>query len=249
MRTSSFSAFYAVPSFNHPQGEAMTDFFHMSKKSYRKGTAGAHADYITRQGRYRSRGDLQAVFEMNIPSEAGTAIEFFKAADRYERSNGAAAKELEIALPRGGSLDDRIQLARDLINAVAPMKPALVAIHCPTAALESGEQPHMHAMISDRVADGLKRELPQIFRRANSRDPGLGGWPKDTGATSKTALSQKLREERSKVADVINAHLVRIGSDSRVDSRSYKERGLEREPGRHLGPALVRAMKEMPGKG
>ena len=46
----------------------------------------------------------------------------------------------------------------------------------------------------------------------------------------------KLREL---AADIINEHLAAAHSDIRVDHRSFKERGIDREPTTHLGPAAT----------
>jgi hypothetical protein len=44
----------------------------------------------------------------------------------------------------------------------------------------------------------------------------------------------KLREQ---AADIINQSLAEVNADIRVDHRSFKERGIDREPTTHLGPA------------
>ena len=49
--------------------------------------------------------------------------------------------------------------------------------------------------------------------------------------------SSKLREL---AADIINEALAAVNADIRVDHRSFKDRGIEREPTTHLGPAAMR---------
>ncbi len=53
-------------------------------------------------------------------------------------------------------------------------------------------------------------------------------------SSSGNAISGKLREL---AADIINEALRDAHSDIRVDHRSFKDRGLDREPTTHLGPA------------
>ena len=48
---------------------------------------------------------------------------------------------------------------------------------------------------------------------------------------------QEVAKLRELAADIINKSLAAANSDIRVDHRSFKERGIEREPTTHLGPA------------
>ena len=48
---------------------------------------------------------------------------------------------------------------------------------------------------------------------------------------------QEVTKLRELAADIINESLAAANSDIRVDHRSFKERGIEREPTTHLGPA------------
>ncbi len=48
---------------------------------------------------------------------------------------------------------------------------------------------------------------------------------------------QEVTKLRELAADIINEHLAAANADIRVDHRSFKERGIEREPTTHLGPA------------
>jgi hypothetical protein len=48
---------------------------------------------------------------------------------------------------------------------------------------------------------------------------------------------QEITKLRELAADIINRHLSDANSDIRIDHRSFKDRGIEREPTTHLGPA------------
>ena len=50
---------------------------------------------------------------------------------------------------------------------------------------------------------------------------------------------QEVTEMRKLAADIINEHLAAVNADIRVDHRSFKDRGIEREPTTHLGPAAT----------
>lgn len=74
--------------------------FHVQIKSGGKGTAGDHADYIARNGFHRKRDDLVHASHGNLPRWAANDPKvMWKAADKYERKNGAAYREAIIALP------------------------------------------------------------------------------------------------------------------------------------------------------
>lgn len=72
--------------------------------------------------------------------------EFWQAADDYERANGSAYREIEIALPRELTPPQRLALVQDFVSQELGKKHAYqFAIHTPKAALEKGEQPHANA--------------------------------------------------------------------------------------------------------
>jgi hypothetical protein len=50
---------------------------------------------------------------------------------------------------------------------------------------------------------------------------------------------QEVTKLRELAADIINEHLAAANADIRVDHRSFKDRGIEREPTTHLGPAAT----------
>ena len=75
--------------------------YHLSLKNGKVGTAEQHADYILREGRYSGgkRAEELVYKDANLPRWAMSASAFFACADRYERTNGRAYAEFEIALP------------------------------------------------------------------------------------------------------------------------------------------------------
>nr|WP_244986489.1 MobA/MobL family protein [Rosenbergiella epipactidis] len=116
------------------------------------------------------------------------------------------------------------------------------AIHNPKAAIAGGEQPHAHIMFSERHCDGIDRDPEQYFKRANSKNPERGGAKKVRFGETPTERKAYLTEQRSRWADLQNAYLEKYQHDDRVDARSYKAQGIDRQPERHLGPYQVRQL-------
>jgi hypothetical protein len=222
--------------------------FHMKIKSGKKGSASRHAAYIARQGNFFSEqdtSDLLASGYGNLPDWARDSPEvFWKASDKNERKNGTTYREVELALPRELTLAQNTDLVATFIAERVGNKPYQYAIHCPNAAIDGGPQPHAHVMYSDRLPDGIERSPEQHFRRYNPHCPELGGCRKDVGAVSRLALRNKVIAERSYFANLQNARLAEHGHATRVDHRSFAERGLAKTPEKHLGQAGVRGLNE-----
>ena len=218
--------------------------YHCTVKVGGKGKAGAHAAYISREGKYSGSEryeDLEATAYGNMPEwSAHNPAHFWTAADEYERVNGATYREIEVALPRELTPEQRRELVEDFIGQEIGDKHAYQwAIHTPDAALEKGEQPHAHIMYSERTIDGIDRDPEQYFKRYNSKTPEKGGCRKDSAGTE-----ERLQATRQRWANVQNRHLERHGIEARVDHRSLKEQGIDREPEKHIGASRVMGMPE-----
>ncbi len=217
--------------------------YHLCIKSGGRGKAVQHSDYISRRGKYSRRPEaahLLAHEQGNLPGWADSSREFWAAADRYERVNGAAYRELEAALPAELSLEQQKALVRDFVSQVVGDKPFQWVIHQPIAALGGVPQPHAHVMFSDRLPDGIERSPEAHFRRFNAKQPELGGCRKDSGGKGRLQLREAVVETRRIWAELTNQHLARNGHEARVDHRSNLDRGIKRQAGKHLGPARVR---------
>jgi hypothetical protein len=215
--------------------------FHHSIKNGKRGTATEHRLYNTRGGKkYEDRGDLMHTSHRNFPDDDPGA--FWKAADKHERANGAAYREHEIALPADLAISQQIDLAKQLADRLVGGKPHEIAIHCPNSSIEGVPNPHVHIMYSDRISDGLDRPVAQIFRRPSSQHPERGGWKKDSGGKDRRQMHDIAHSRREVVAKTINEALENAGLEDRVDHRSLKAQGVDRQPERHLGPAAIQAM-------
>ena len=217
--------------------------YHLSVKTGGKGNASPHADYISREGKYAREkdSDLEYKESGNMPAWAAhKPSEFWKAADTFERANGCTYREIEIALPRELKPEQRLELVRDFVRQEIGGRHAYqFAIHNPKAAIAGDEQPHAHIMFSERMNDGIDRDPQQYFKRTNAKEPERGGAKKVRFGETPTERKEHLVAQRSRWADLQNTHLERHQHTDRVDARSLKAQGIEREPERHLGAGQV----------
>ena len=215
--------------------------FHFEIKSGRNGHD--HASYIARAGFHAKRKDLVATGYGNLPSWAGDdPLSFWKAAEKYERKNGAVYREVTIALPIELSTEQNVALAADLVAKLAPGKPNQHAIHAPKSSIAGETNPHLHLMSSDRVDDGIDRPADRCFKRPNPKDPAKGGRRKSSGGRNRMEMRDELIAARKLVAETINHHLAINGYTVSVDHRTLKERGVRRKAERYLGPAKIKDM-------
>ncbi|HAT1583545.1 TPA: MobA/MobL family protein [Raoultella ornithinolytica] len=218
--------------------------YHLSVKTGGKGSASPHADYIAREGKYTREkdSDLEHKESGNMPAWAAhKPAEFWRAADTSERANGCTYREIEIALPRELKPEQRLELVRDFVRQEIGDRHAYqFAIHNPKASIAGGEQPHAHIMFSERLNDGIARDPEQYFKRANSKAPELGGAKKVRFGETPTERKAYLVAQRERWADLQNQYLERYQHADRVDARSLKAQGIEREPELHLGAGQVR---------
>ena len=207
--------------------------FH-AEKGKRWGSAAAKHAYISRAGKYEKCGDEvlhQAHGRMPAWGAADPAI-FWAAADARERSNGRLYREYEFALPRELSQAQQEALAEDYAEHITGeySLPWSLAIHA-----GGGTNPHCHLIVNERMNDGLPRSAETWFSRWKSADPGAGG-AKKTDALEKPKKFQWIREQWEVVC---NLALAAAGSDARIDHRTLKAQGIDREPTRHVGPAVM----------
>lgn len=224
--------------------------YHLTAKIGAKGKAAAHAAYISREGKYSGREryeDLEATGHGNMPKWAEQEPgQFWNAADEYERANGSTYREIEVALPRELTPDQRHDLVEDFVRReLGEQHVYQWGIHNPKAALEKGEQPHAHIMYSERRLDGIERDPDQFFKRYNAKNPERGGAQKASGGKARGELKDELLVTRQRWAEVQNEHLARHGHDVRVDHRSLNDQGIDRVPEKHLGGAGVRALAQL----
>ncbi|HAV5269694.1 TPA: plasmid mobilization protein [Acinetobacter baumannii] len=157
--------------------------YHFSVKSKNKGYALGHYLYISRLMQYEGirKTSNETVEHIEpgrcMPSFVKDPIEFWQAADTYERANAKAYMEYEIALPNEFTPDQRKMLVKTFLdNHIVPQQyPHSYAIHNVKSRLSGEEQPHCHLMFSLKADDGIERTAEQYFKRYNPQNPAKGG--------------------------------------------------------------------------
>jgi hypothetical protein len=207
--------------------------------------------YITRTGVYK--GYDQRVNEIpselvtggigNMPSWVKNYREFWKSTDKYERANARLAQEIEIALPVELNRDQQIKLVQGFVSELcgaegtARTLPYTWAIHN-----GKGHNPHAHILFSERINDRKERPVELWFKRANPKNPELGGATKARRTHDKDFVP-RLREAWAKQT---NTALKEAGIAARIDPRSHLDRNLPAIPGRHRGlTRIVTRSREM----
>ena len=213
--------------------------YHLSVKVGAKGKAAAHAEYIEREGEYKLKHQekLEATEHGNMPQWAQDDPNlFWRCADEFERKNGSTYREIEIALPRELTPQQRKDLVQVFVEQELGEQHAYTwAIHTPKASIEGGEQPHAHIMYSERIQDGIERGPDQFFKRYNPKQPERGGCQKSNTTKSAEQRKTELVELRERFADLQNVFLEEYGHADRVDHRSLADQGIDRTPEKHLG--------------
>jgi len=157
--------------------------YHFSVKSKNKGYATGHYLYISRLMQYEGiRKTSNETIEHIEPGRCMPAfvkdpIDFWQAADTYERANAKAYMEYEIALPNEFTSEQRKTLIETFLDKhIVPQQyPHSYAIHNVKSRLSGEEQPHCHLMFSLKADDGIERTAEQYFKRYNPQDPAKGG--------------------------------------------------------------------------
>ena len=215
--------------------------FHLSFRSGSRagGASGAAAfDYVTRSDKFDNEDRDPAIYTESdhMPSWAeDDPRDYWDAADLYERANGRLYVTADFALPLGLDRHDQIALAREFAKELTEEEqlPYTLAIHAGRGEDGLEHNPHAHLMFSERRNDRIERSREDWFRRANSAHPERGGAPK-----SRTFHGRDWVERaRERWAEHTNKALDRCGRSERVDHRSYKRQGIDREPGQHYGPS------------
>ena len=241
--------------------------YHLSLKNGKVGTAEQHADYILREGRFSTgkRAEELVYKDANLPRWAMSTSAFFACADRYERTNGRAYAEFEIALPNELTHEENQKLVNNFVSKhIGNNKVWAYAIHSKPATFDDDEeQIHAHIMFCERVVDDgmAKAKSPsKFFKKFNSKNPQNGGYQKDRALSgSRTEIANNLKKIRQSWEDMINAEYKNHGIDKVVSCKTLKaQRDLaaaagdedmaeffNRTPQEHLGPALAYKTKKI----
>ena len=135
-----------------------------------------------------------------------------------KRKDAQLAREVEVALPRELSREQRLELVREFAQKefVERGMIADIAVHNPRHP-DGQERPHAHIMLTLRelTGDGFGAKN----REWNGKD--------------------QLEDWREKWAEHANRSLERYGHEHRIDHRSYADQGIDREAQPKLGAAAA----------
>lgn len=173
---------------------------------------------------YTRKGGVQSadlVLPDGAPEWASDRSELWNAAEAAEkRKNSTVAREFEIALPSELEPDERKRMAIDFAKKIVERHQcaADVSIHSPD---EGGDNRNFHA----HILLTTRRLLPEGF-------------------TEKTRELDDVKQGevaywREQFSRFQNFRLHAAGLKDRVDHRSLKAQGIDREPTKHLGPAAT----------
>lgn len=153
---------------------------------------------------------------------------FWEAVDKFERANGSLYFNAEFALPLDlASREQQLAVARNYVQQLIGDQ------HAYTLTMHDNEgNPHCDVMWSMRTLDGIERDPELFFKRADKKIPARGGCVKIPMAQRD---NEWITDSRALWAEVANKHLEAAGSNVRLDHRSYKDRGIDKAPGVHLG--------------
>ncbi len=135
------------------------------------------------------------------------------------RKDAQLAREVEFAIPREMTREQSIELARDFVRDefVDRGMIADLNVHWDIGA-DGQPKPHAHVMLTMRDVDG-------------------DGFGKKNRDWNRTDLLEKWRE---RWAEHVNARLVELDIDARIDHRSLEAQGIDLEPQHKIGPAASR---------
>ena len=210
--------------------------YHLTAKTVSRGTSSAKArhDYIEREGKYQAdKEEVSYSQSGNMPEWAEDAKKYWDSADVYERGNGRLFKQLEFALPKELTKDEQKELVQGYVDKLTSTKDGALPYSFAIHKGHDKENPHCHLMVSERAIDGNDRTPETWFKRANNKTPEKGGARK----TEELKPKEWLQEARKEWSLQANRALERSGHEARIDHRSLKAQGIDREPTQHLGPA------------
>ena len=173
---------------------------------------------------YRRKGGVvhsEIVLPVGAPEWARDRSALWNAAEQAEvRKNSTVAREFEIALPSELSEEGRVRLAVDFAKEIVERHGCAVdvAIHEPGREGDARNY-HAHLLLSTRklTAEGFTDKTRELDQRQSGE---VDYW-------------------RSRYADLQNERLREAGLSVRVDHRSLKAQGVDREPTKHLGPSAT----------
>jgi MobA/MobL family len=146
-----------------------------------------------------------------------------------KRKDARVAREYELALPHEMTRGQRVGLVRGFAGELANRYGVAVdfAIHRPH---REGDERNFHAHVLTTTREvgptGLGAKASIEWSDTDRAKKGLG------------PAKQEIKAIRARWEEFANERLKELGIEARIDHRSLADQGQDREPGRHLGPAV-----------
>ena len=152
--------------------------------------------------------------------------ELWNAAEQAEkRKDATTAREYEVALPNELGEQQRAELAREFGHYLH--KRYNVAVDICIHNDPDNHNPHAHILTTTREVENGNALGNKSSREWNGKKRSEAGLPN---------RKQDLEIIREAWEQHVNRALERAGHDERIDHRSLKDQGIDREPTKHLGP-------------
>lgn len=174
---------------------------------------------------YRQKHKVSAfiVAPENAPAWAYNRQELWNRSEAADKRRDAQiAREWEISIPRDIPKDQWESFAREVAAPfVATGAIVDIAIHCPRAA-DGDIQPHIHMMVTPRAID---ESTPSGFSK--KKNAALESMHASGGRYGGGERGDKLKEQRERIAEIMNRYLAEADSERRVSHLSRAARGLD----------------------
>jgi ATP-dependent exoDNAse (exonuclease V) alpha subunit len=194
-------------------------------------TSGEVFDYTRKRGVDHREIVLPTAAAKRDINWARDREQLWNAAERAEnRTNSRVAREYEIALPHELNKAARLELVRTFAHELADRYGVGVdfSIHKPHRAGDERNH-HAHVLTTTRMVEaiGLGGKSEIEWSDANRRKAGL------------KPAKEEISALRERWAQLTNEALEAAHTKARVDHRSLEVQGIDREPTKHLGPAVA----------
>lgn len=205
----------------------------------------------------------------NAPKEYQNRETLWNSVEKAERAkNAQLAREIEIALPREITPEQRVQLVHDYVQKTFVDKGMIAdwSIHNPQPDKENPDKPanpHAHIMLTLRSLrsngswtpkktshyelDENGQKVPVIDSKTGKQKLGNRNqkiWKRVTTATNDWSNPKNVEKWRAEWAQECNKYLA---PEHQIDHRSYERQGIDRIPTEHEGHYAQKLERQHPG--
>jgi hypothetical protein len=208
---------------------------YLSGEKLRNEQSGKVHDYTRKTGVVHS----EILLPKHAPKEYLDRETLWNAVEHAEKQyNARTARDIDIALPVEFDRQEQIEIAREYVQQSFVDKGicADFAIH------DKGDgNPHAHVMLTTRPINkdgtwGAKSKKEYILDKDGERIKLKSGeWKSRKVNATDWDKTETLIKWRENWADICNAKLREKGLDVRIDHRTLKAQGIDREPQIHVG--------------